>query len=136
MSNIDDALKAIKDDYEIAGMLWMQGETDTIRNNMAEGYRKNLEELISIMRERFKKPEMPVVIGRITTELLKSKKYKWPFTTTVQAAQDAVGENDPHAYTIHSDDLSLRPDFTHFDVPGQMELGRRFGRAMLKGMKL
>jgi len=135
ISNIDEALKAVPGEYEIAGMLWMQGETDTMRKNMAESYQKNLEELISIMRAKFKKPKMPVVVGRITSQLLKSKKYKWPFTTTVQAAQDAVAKKDDKVEVINSDDLSLRPDFTHFDVPGLMKLGERFGVAMRKVLK-
>lgn len=135
VSNIDEALKAIPGEYEIAGMLWMQGETDTMRKNMAESYQKNLEELISIMRTKFKEPQLPVVVGRITSQLLKSKKYQWPFTTTVQAAQDAVAKKDGKVEVVNSDDLSLRTDFTHFDVPGQMKLGERFGVAMRKVLK-
>ncbi len=131
IENLDAALAAIPGDYEVAGMLWMQGETDTMRENMAAGYQKHLTELVTVMRKKFEKPEMPFLIGRVTIQLLKSKKYKWPYTEQVQAAQDAAAEADPHAYAIHTDDLSLRPDFTHFDVPGQLELGRRFGKQML-----
>lgn len=135
IANIDEALKNIQGDYEIAGMLWMQGETDTMRKNMAESYQANLERLIDVMRTKFDQPEMPFLIGRITIHLLKSKKFNWPFTDTVRAAQDTVAKNDPHASLVDSDDLSLRPDFTHFDVPGQLQLGERFGEAMLEVLK-
>jgi hypothetical protein len=134
IENIDAALEAISGEYEVAGMLWMQGETDTMRKTPPQSYQKSLQELVAVMRQKFNRPDMPFVIGRITIQLLKSKKYQWPFTEVVQAAQDAVAENDPHAYVIHSDDLSLRSDFTHFDVPGQLALGERFGQAMLKAM--
>lgn len=134
VENLAAALKAIPGEYEVAGVLWMQGETDTMRENMAKSYQKNLEELVAEMRKYFDRPELRFVIGRITIQLLKSKKYKWPFTEQVQAAQDAVAKDDPHAYVIHSDDLSLRSDFTHFDAPGQLALGERFGQAMLKAM--
>jgi hypothetical protein len=47
----------------------------------------------------------------------------------------AVAAADPNVWVIHSDDLPLRPDFTHFDVPGKLELGERFGEAMLEAME-
>jgi hypothetical protein len=80
------------------------------------------------------KPELPVIIGRLSSELLKSKKFNWQFTTTVQAAQEAVAKSDKNVEIINTDDLSQRSDLTHFDAPGQIKLGERFGKAMKKAL--
>lgn len=135
LTNIQNAVAKIEGDYEIVGMLWMQGESDTKKQNDAQAYEKNLTKLISIMRTETKNADLPVVIGRLTTELLKSKKFDWKFTKTVQTAQEAVAKNVPNVSLINSDALSLRDDFTHFDGPGQVALGELFGKAMTELLK-
>jgi hypothetical protein len=130
MSNLENALAKIEGDYEIAGMIWMQGESDTKKEEPALAYEENLTRLISILRTKTKTPDLPVVVGRLTTELLKSQKFNWAFTKTVQAAQESVAKKVPNVSIINSDALSLRDDFTHFDGPGQMALGELFGEAM------
>lgn len=57
---------------------------------------------------------------------------------------DAKGKENGHtvllanlknAYVINTDDLSQRDDIVHFDQEGQMDLGKRFGEAMIKALK-
>ena len=135
LSNLNNALEKINGDYEIVGMLWMQGESDTKKQADAEGYQKKLERLIALMRKETDKPELPFVIGRISTHILESKKFKMPFAKIVQSGQEAIAKNDKHAYVINTDDLSQRSDLVHFDQEGQMALGERFGEAMIKALK-
>jgi hypothetical protein len=87
------------------------------------------------MRKETGKPQLPFVIGRISSRILESPKFKMPFAKTVQSAQEAVTKTDKHAYVVDTDDLSQRDDLVHFDQEGQMGLGKRFGEAMIKALK-
>lgn len=135
LANLKNALEKLDRDYEIVGMLWMQGESDAKQQADAEAYEKKLEHLIALMRKETGKPELPFVIGRLSTRLLESPKIKLPFTKTVQGGQEAVAKNDRHVYVVNTDDLSQRDDLVHFDQEGQMGLGKRFGEAMIKALK-
>ena len=134
-ANLQNALEKIEGDYEIAGMLWMQGESDAKKLEDAEAYEKKLQQLIALMRKETGKSELPFVIGRLSSRILESPKFKMPFVKTVQSGQAAVAANDKHAYVVNTDDLSQRDDLVHFDQEGQMRLGQRFGEAMIKALK-
>lgn len=135
MENLKSALEKIGGDYEIVGMLWMQGESDAKTQADAEAYQKKLEQFIALMRKATGKPELPFVIGKISSRILESKKFKMPFVKIVQSGQEAVTKADKHAYVIETDDLSQRDDLVHFDQQGQLGLGKRFGEAMIKALK-
>lgn len=133
--NLKNALGKIEGEYEIMGMLWMQGESDAKTQADAEAYQKKLEQLIALVRKETNKPELPVVIGRISSKILESKKFKMPFVKTVQSAQEAVTKTDKNVFVIDTDDLSQRDDLVHYDQAGQLGLGKRFGEAMVKTLK-
>lgn len=135
LANLKSALEKIGGDYEIMGMLWMQGESDSKKQADAEAYQKKLEQLIALIRKETGKPELPVVIGRLSRRILESPKFKMPFAKIVQSGQEAVAKIDKHAHVIDTDDLSQRDDLVHFDQEGQMGLGKRFGEAMIKALK-
>lgn len=134
-SNLKSSLDKIVGEYEILGLLWMQGESDAKTRTDAEAYQKKLEQFISLMRKETANAELPVVIGRISTKILESPKFKMPFVITVQAAQEAVAKTDKLAFVIDTDDLSQRDDLVHYDQQGQLDLGKRMGEAMLKCLK-
>lgn len=135
LENLKNALGKIEGEYEIVGMLWMQGESDAKTEADAEAYPKKLEQLIALMRKETGKPELPFVIGKISSRILESKKFKMPFAKIVQSGQEAVTKTDKHAFVIDTDDLSQRDDLVHFDQEGQLGLGKRFGEAMIKALK-
>jgi hypothetical protein len=135
LENLKNALGNIEGEYEIMGMLWMQGESDAKTQADAEAYQKKLEQFIALMRKEAGKPELPFVIGRLSTKILESKKFNMPFVKVVQSGQDAVAKNVKHAYVVNTDDLSQRSDLVHFDQEGQMGLGKRFGEALTKALK-
>lgn len=135
LENLKNALEKIGGDYEIMGMLWMQGESDAKNQADAEDYQKKLEQFIALMRKETGKPELPFVIGKISSRILESKKFKMPFVKIVQSGQQAVTKTDKHAFVIDTDDLTQRDDLVHFDQEGQLGLGKRFGEAMIKALK-
>ena len=135
LKNLKTALERINGEYEIMGMLWMQGESDAKKQEDAEAYQKKLEQFIALMRKETGKPDLPFVIGRISSRVLESPKFQLPHAKVVQSAQEAVAKNVKNAHVIDTDDLSQRDDLVHFDQEGQMGLGKRFGEAMIKALK-
>ena len=134
-TNLKNALEKIDGEYEVMGLLWMQGESDAKNQADAEAYQKKMEQFIALARKETAKPELAVVIGRISSRILESKKFKMPFVKIVQSGQEAVTKTDKHAFIIDTDDLSQRDDLVHFDQQGQMALGQRFGEALIKAIK-
>jgi hypothetical protein len=135
LENLKNALAKIEGEYEIMGVLWMQGESASKTQADAEAYQKKLERLIALIRKEAAKPELPVVIGRISSRILESPKFKMPFVKTVQSAQEAVTKTDKNVFVIDTDDLSQRDDLVHYDQAGQLGLGKRFGEAMTSRTK-
>ena len=135
LENLKLALEQIDGNYEILGMLWMQGESDSKKQADAEAYQIKLEQFIALMRKETNKPELSFVIGRLSSRVLESPKFSFNHAKIVQNAQEVVAQNDKNAHVINTDDLSQRDDLVHFDQEGQMGLGKRFGEAMIKVLK-
>jgi hypothetical protein len=125
------ALTSRGDRYRIAGMLWMQGESDSIYEDMAKRYEANLTRLIDNVRAEFNAPHMPIVIGRIFAGNGTSSVFL-RFAKLVRAAQMAVADRDPQIDWIDLDDLPQQDAGVEFNCLGMIELGRRFGAAMQK----
>jgi hypothetical protein len=104
----------------IAGMLWMQGESDAYIG-MASAYAGNLTNFIGRVRSDFATPDMPFVLGRINS-------YSWGTpddNNLVRTAQMSVPAEVGHASWINTDDLPLSYA-GHFNTQGQVTLGNRF----------
>jgi hypothetical protein len=112
---------------EIVGMLWMQGERDSLFAGAAAKYAANLEALVKSARADYGAPQMPFVLGRVNPP---PGRYK--SVAKVREAQQEISL--PKTAWVNCDDLAKRPDNLHYDTKGQMELGRRFAGAMLKLM--
>ncbi len=119
---------------ETAGMLWMQGESDSNTIEHAEAYAGSLPILLADVREKTGNPNLPIVIGRISSSLLKETPWCFDHAAIVQKAQEAVTAQDPHAHLVQTDDLPVLKDNTHFDTAGQLALGDRMAAAMIKAL--
>ncbi len=104
---------------EIAGMLWMQGETDAKGPSTAAAYEENLRNFIDEIRTEYADPSLAFLIGEVFTN---------DYGEMVSEGQAAVAAADPNVGFITTRDLSFQ-DAVHFDPAGQMELGRRFASA-------
>jgi hypothetical protein len=115
--------------YEIAGFLWMQGESDAFNAGQAAAYNANLTALIADVRTRYG-ADLPFLIGQ-----LPSGQYA-PTPpvghATVRQAQANVAQLDAMAKLIVTDSFSLKADIIHFDAAGQMALGQAFAQAALE----
>lgn len=119
---------------EVAGMLWMQGEGDADTIERAQAYEKNLGIMLADVREKTGRPNLPVVMGRISSSLLKKTPWNFEHAPIVQKAQEAVAAKDPHTYLVQTDDLTTLKDNTHFETAGQLTLGERMSEQMLKAL--
>lgn len=113
-------------DFEIVGMLWMQGERDARFPEVAPGYEKNLKNFISHIRRDLGVPNLPFVLARVNPPA-----DRWRGLGEVRAAQEKVAREDPFVIMISTDDLGKLPDDVHYDAGGLVELGRRYARAYL-----
>lgn len=121
------ALQAIVDRGdmpEIAGMFWMQGETDAGNLTAANTYEASLNKLIDTVRADFSTPEMRFIIGRIRTVM-------GTYNATVRTAMLNVAASDPLTEWIDTDDLPVNADNVHYSAAGLVELGERFADAYL-----
>jgi Carbohydrate esterase, sialic acid-specific acetylesterase len=113
-------------DYEIAGFMWMQGESDTNALRSA-AYKDNLNNLIQNVRTDLGAPQMPVVIGRL------SKNANLNNLATVRSAQSEVAKADPFTLAVNLDPLPMKIDLIHFTSDGQFGMGEAFANAILFG---
>ena len=113
-------LAAQGDTYELRGMLWHQGESDSGLSTAA--YKDRLKEFITAIRADLGQPDLPFLVG----ELIQSS-----YATTRAAQQQAAAET-PNAAFISS--VALKGDSTtiHFDTLGQLDFGRRYAERMLE----
>jgi lysophospholipase L1-like esterase len=113
---------------EIAGMIWMQGETDANNSAYANAYAANLANLIAKVRSDFATPDMPFVVGRITDLSV----YGFPGAAQVRTAQETVPGQVGHASWINTDDIDMNPAAPgHYSASGQIELGIRFANEFI-----
>lgn len=105
---------------EIAGIVWMQGESDAIEGHGAQ-YGANLTNFIKQLRADLELPDLEFAIGQIH--------HNWPGDPLdVMQAQAEVCAADPLTRLVYTDDLSTYS--RHYDTAGQMELGSRFAAAL------
>ena len=115
-------LDANKVPYEIAGMLWLQGESDA-RSPQKMDYEKNLTQFIAHMRETFKTPHMPFLIARVREHYGGKAGAKF-----VRDAQMKMGETDKQAACFDTDDCELL-NVGHYNSAGLIVIGTRFAEA-------
>lgn len=118
---------------------WMQGEEDS-KTGLHAPYADALKQLIANLRRDLKRPEMNVVIGRIS-DLDRINPPAWK---AVREAQVEVAKTDPHGAWVDCDDLNdievkgvMTNDF-HYTKRGYKLLGERYVRqakALIEGRK-
>jgi hypothetical protein len=118
-------LDAAGQPWEIAGMGWMQGESDAGTADFAAAYADNLERFIERVREDVSAPEMPFAMGLIDC------KVHCGWRDTVRKAQRTVAGEDKRVFTVETEDLPQIADSLHFDASGMRTLGERLAAALL-----
>lgn len=110
-------------DYELAGMLWLQGESDA-HEGQGAAYETNLRDFIADMRTQFGAPDMPFIMGRITTYFGDTAN-----NSAVRDAQVTIAGDTPDVRWFDTDGFSPGAPGSpahHYDTAGQIELGQAF----------
>ncbi|MFT6794608.1 MAG: hypothetical protein ACJAR1_002619 [Rubritalea sp.] len=111
--------------YEIAGMLWMQGESDA-KENKGEAYEKNLKDFIGNMREQFKTPKMPFIIARVKDHY----GGKTGQAKIVRDAQVNIAKTDEGVEWFDTDKYPM-VNAGHYNGEGLVIMGKDFAKALL-----
>lgn len=135
MNNATAQLKADGIPLTLSGMLWMQGESDSDNLDHAKAYDTNITRMFADVRKQTGNPILPIVMGRISSSLLKKTPWNFDHCRIVQAAQDRITEADPHVHIVHTDEFSTLKDNTHFDSKAQITLGKQMADLMIKELK-
>ncbi|MCC6681894.1 MAG: hypothetical protein IT445_13425 [Phycisphaeraceae bacterium] len=117
----------------LAGVCWIQGESDSCDGRMAAAYEENLVQLIHCMRRELNAPQLPFVLAASISGLPAhpTTGRAWlVHTETVHAAQRRVAALTPRTAFVETADLSTASDHVHLDEKGLLTLGERFAAAM------
>ena len=107
-----------------SGMVWMQGESDSIERSVADKYEANLTTLMGLLAEQLGDKNQRVVIGRITNWKV------WTHGETVRNAQAAFVKKHKNAELVTSTDNYKNSDPWHYDTAGYIDLGKQFADAI------
>jgi len=129
--------------YEVAALLWLQGESDACRPQYTAEYRQNFFEFIRDVREDLGIKKLPVIIAKINDST------QWDGSESPHAAKDKNGKPrgkpgggrtiravqqeaaDTLKNVVAFETKDLDPGY-HYDTPSIIEIGRRFGKAAVR----
>lgn len=110
-------------DFEVVGVLWMQGEADSLQEESAEAYERNFSTLIQAFRADYGDPHLPFVAGRVNPPV-EAYPFAGQIRTVIERFQGA------NYSWVDCDDLPKKDDHLHFTTRGYEELGGRMAKAM------
>jgi hypothetical protein len=105
---------------QLAGAIWIQGETDAYNNNWAAAYDENLLELVAAMRTDLASPNLPFFYNELH---IRSDE---PYVERVRQSQREAQQLADNMMLLNIDDLPLNADSIHFPGSTHVEVGRRF----------
>lgn len=112
-------------EYEIAGMLWMQGERDARSDTAGPAYGDNLADFVEDMRDHYG-DDLHFVLGRLHDQL----PAVYTHAHDVRDGQAATADADLRVAYVDTDDFQLNGDSIHFGQAGQLSLGAGFAEQM------
>ena len=127
VNTVNKALSSLGSNYtyEIAGMVWMQGESDGMTLDWTSKYEKNLSWFITDLRNTLHAPSMAFIIGKI------SILSYWPYASEIRQIEDKVATTLPDIGTI---DANIYPrssqDIAHYTSSGLVSMGNDFAIAL------
>ena len=131
MDQIETAQTALPGACPVVAVFWMQGERDARFPAAAAAYEENLSRLIDALRDDLGASALSFFLGSVDPP-----PEQYPAVDVVRQAQSHIADRTPQVWLVSTDGLSKHPDSVHFDLAGQLELGRRFAHAYLDAMRL
>ncbi len=117
------------DSYEIVGMLWVQGETDSNTSNgsvAANTYHLNLENLINSVRGHYDIPDLPfLILGVGSKKVQKAMVQVSNKLTNVSYIERSQDVNRSNYTPIYTHKWNGKP-VGHYNYEGMKKIGRLF----------
>ena len=107
--------------------VWMQGERDA--RNDGDVYEASLQGLIEQLRADLGRPDVNVVVGRLSD--FGNGRADRPHWDTIRKVQAAVCEADKRSVMVDTDDLNGPKNGLHYTKDGYKTLGKRFAEAAI-----
>ena len=137
LKTLEEALKpcdldgnGLEDELIPQGIIWMQGESDALNEQIALRYYENLKRLMDLIRATFRTDDLPVVIGKISDSGNNTDGKVWEYGELVQYAQEKYVRKDKNATIVRSTKYYKYSDPYHYDSDGYIDLGKKFAEAV------
>ena len=111
----------------LKGVLWHQGEGDAGSEQAVEDYIRQLTRLVHNLRTDLQTPAIPFIAGQLSRAWGDEKPLRRKFN--ILLLRHARHQTIPRFGTVLSQDISAKPDKTHFDSAGLRALGKRYAAA-------
>ena len=108
---------------ELAGILWHQGESDSVDLDCTE-YKKNLIFMMNQLRKDLNAENIPIIMGEISENI--SPEYGINSAKEMNVTIKETAEELPLCVVAEAKELELKPDGIHFDSCSCRVLGRRY----------
>lgn len=120
-------------DGTLKGVLWHQGENDSIQEDTSTTYGERLGKMIADLRRDLGAPRLPFVAGEIGHFLYtRSDPTKTPFAREINGALSVLPRKVRATACVSAAGLIHKGDEVHFDAASQRELGRRYAAEMIR----
>ncbi len=133
------ALKNLKDqkiDYQVKGIVWMQGEQDSKNPISAKAYAKSLKQLKTILEKDLNSPTLPIVFGQVCPYT--PARARFSNRTELRQSQANAHWNSGHkdaipgVWMVSTNGMPILSDTVHYSATGQIMLGQSMGLAMMQ----
>ncbi|GMN35069.1 hypothetical protein TIFTF001_005059 [Ficus carica] len=119
---VSRAEESVKSGGTIRAVLWYQGESDTVRRPDAEGYRANMESLVTNLRSDLNIPYLLIIQVALASG-------EGRYIDVVRKAQQEI--NLPNVKCVDAKGLPLGPDNLHLTTSSEVQLGLMLAHAFL-----
>ena len=116
---------------EIKGVLWHQGESDTVNEALANSYEKKLHQLITDIRTDLNRVSLPFIVGNLAEFYSTGKDHNAPkrvkqINKVKQALRDLPIKVKQTGFVESTDGKSIDHHMVHFDRESYIILGKRY----------
>lgn len=124
--------KAAMQSGKLRGILWHQGEADSVDPAKAASYRERWTKWIAGLRADLGDENLPVVVGQLGEFLYTRPKNESPHARVVNEQLAMLPVSVPRVAFAPARGLVHKGDHVHFDSASLRELGRRYALAYLQ----
>ncbi len=117
----------------LKGVLWHQGESDTVEQTRTDAYEKRLHRLVEDVRKDLGSPQLPFIVGNLAEFYGTGKDHKAPDRvariTRIKEILRSLPEKVPHTGFVESTGCSPAARAkVHFDRKSCLLMGKRYAK--------